>query len=154
MYFSTSYLFFNYIFYYHLFYLFFILSFFFFFGTHPLPGNCTLPNLCTCEKGWAGHDCSYALCAQECNNGGKCVAPDVCQCMLTQNTWVDGRLGGGRPLFRDEFGDPQNTGKKRAVQNLSTVVVHRLYHSNKFYLFILWLSFLLNPFSKHNPKQS
>ena len=105
-----------------------------------------MPNLCTCEKGWAGHDCSYALCAQECNNGGKCVAPDVCQCMLTQNTWVDGRLGGGRPLFRDEFGDPQNTGKKRAVQNLSTVVVHRLYRSNNFYLFILWLSFLLNPF--------
>jgi hypothetical protein len=73
-------------------------------------GNCTLPNLCTCEKGWSGHDCSYALCAQECNNGGKCVAPDVCECKVTPNLWVDGRLGGGRPLFRDENGDPQMTG--------------------------------------------
>eukprot|EP00949_MAST-11_sp_MAST-11-sp1_P001477 g1477.t1 len=73
-------------------------------------GNCTLPNVCTCEKGWGGHDCSYALCAQECNNNAKCTAPDVCTCIQFPNLWVDGRLGGGRPLFRDEFGDPQLTG--------------------------------------------
>lgn len=73
-------------------------------------GNCTLPNLCTCEKGWAGHDCSYALCAQECNNNGKCVEPDVCKCPKWPSLWTDGRIGGGRPLFRDEKGDPQNTG--------------------------------------------
>ena len=73
-------------------------------------GNCTLPNLCTCEKGWAGHDCGFALCAQECNNNGKCIEPDVCKCPKWPSLWVDGRIGGGRPLFRDEFGNPQNTG--------------------------------------------
>jgi sugar lactone lactonase YvrE len=73
-------------------------------------GNCTLPNLCTCEKGWSGHDCGYALCAQECNNNGKCVEPDICKCPKWPSLWVDGRIGGGRPLFRDENGNPQNTG--------------------------------------------
>lgn len=73
-------------------------------------GNCTLPDTCTCEKGWSGFDCSVALCAQECQNGGVCVAPDTCQCEQWENEFRDGRLGGGRPLFRNSKGDPQSTG--------------------------------------------
>jgi hypothetical protein len=73
-------------------------------------GNCTLPDTCTCEKGWSGSDCSVAICAQECQNGGSCVAPDTCQCAQWANEFRDGRLGGGRPLFRRGNGDPQSTG--------------------------------------------
>ena len=73
-------------------------------------GNCTLPNICTCEKGWTGFDCSIALCAQECQNDGVCVAPDTCKCSQWPNIFRDGRLGGGRPLFRQPNGDPQYTG--------------------------------------------
>lgn len=32
-------------------------------------GNCTMPETCTCEKGWTGSDCSIPICAQECMNG-------------------------------------------------------------------------------------
>lgn len=47
---------------------------------------------------------------QDCNNGGICVAPDVCQCSRWDNDFRDGREGGGRPLFRKPDGDPQQTG--------------------------------------------
>jgi hypothetical protein len=73
-------------------------------------GNCTLPNTCTCERGWSGKDCSIPLCAQECQNDGVCVAPDTCKCLQWPTEFRDGRLGGGRPLFRKPNGDPQNTG--------------------------------------------
>lgn len=36
----------------------------------PNRGNCTLPDTCTCEKGWEGEDCTVPICAQECLNGG------------------------------------------------------------------------------------
>ena len=35
----------------------------------PNRGNCTLPDTCTCEKGWEGEDCTIPICAQECLNG-------------------------------------------------------------------------------------
>lgn len=73
-------------------------------------GNCTLPNTCTCERGWAGDECTIPLCAQECQNGGVCVAPDTCQCFQYPNTFRDGRIAGGRPLFQDENGDPLPSG--------------------------------------------
>lgn len=73
-------------------------------------GNCTLPNTCTCEKGWEGYDCSIPICAQECQNGGYCVAPDTCKCFQFPNELRDGRLAGGRPLFRKPNGDPLETG--------------------------------------------
>ena len=73
-------------------------------------GNCTLPDTCTCEKGWTGADCSIAVCAQECNNFGECVAPDVCKCMQWPNTFRDGAVAGGRPIYRKPNGDPQLTG--------------------------------------------
>lgn len=73
-------------------------------------GNCTSPNVCTCERGWSGIDCSIPLCAQECQNGGHCVAPDVCKCKQWPNTFRDGRVAGGRPLFQDESGDPLYSG--------------------------------------------
>eukprot|EP00981_Chlorochromonas_danica_P005114 scaffold1035_cov192-Ochromonas_danica.AAC.9 len=73
-------------------------------------GNCTNPNVCTCEKGWSGVDCSIPICAQECQNKGVCVAPDTCQCYQFNTSFYDGRIAGGRPLFRDENGDPLKTG--------------------------------------------
>ncbi|KAG5183802.1 hypothetical protein JKP88DRAFT_257596 [Tribonema minus] len=73
-------------------------------------GNCTLPDTCTCSRGWAGPNCTTPLCAQDCNNGGVCVAPDVCKCKQWAADWPDGRLAGGRPLFRKPNGDPQTTG--------------------------------------------
>ena len=73
-------------------------------------GNCSLPNTCTCEVGWSGPDCSMPLCAQECNNLGKCTGPDQCSCPRWRSSWTDHRLGGGYPLFRDDQGDAQLTG--------------------------------------------
>ena len=73
-------------------------------------GNCTGPNQCTCEKGWKGEDCLTPICAQDCMNGGKCVAPDTCQCYQWPNAFRDGRLNGGRPLFQDPNGFPLKTG--------------------------------------------
>eukprot|EP01038_Epipyxis_sp_PR26KG_P004469 gene4469-6320_t len=73
-------------------------------------GLCTFPDTCTCERGWSGADCSIPLCAQECQNGGYCVAPDVCKCKQWDNTFRDGRVAGGRPLFQDEDGSPLQSG--------------------------------------------
>jgi hypothetical protein len=73
-------------------------------------GLCTNPDVCTCERGWSGYDCLIPICAQECQNGGLCVAPDTCQCKQWPNTFRDGRVAGGRPLFQDANGDPLNTG--------------------------------------------
>lgn len=47
---------------------------------------------------------------QDCNNGGTCVAPDVCKCARWDNAFRDGREAGGRPLFLKPNGDPQQTG--------------------------------------------
>lgn len=47
---------------------------------------------------------------QDCNNGGLCVAPDVCKCARWDNAFRDGREAGGRPLFLKPNGDPQQTG--------------------------------------------
>jgi DNA-binding beta-propeller fold protein YncE len=76
----------------------------------PNGGVCTHPGVCTCAPGWYGPSCEIPLCAQDCNNGGVCVAPDTCQCRQWEGRWVDGREGGGRPLFRKPNGDPQSTG--------------------------------------------
>ena len=73
-------------------------------------GVCTGINQCTCEKGWSGPVCSIPMCAQQCQNYGRCVAPDTCQCSQWPNTWVDGRLDGGHPLFQDLQGNPLATG--------------------------------------------
>lgn len=73
-------------------------------------GNCTLPNTCTCEKGWSGTECEIPLCAQECNNNGLCTAPDTCTCPRWQSLWRDSQHDGGRPLFQDAQGNPQLTG--------------------------------------------
>ena len=67
-------------------------------------GNCTSPNVCTCEKGWGGLDCLTALCSQECLNGGVCTAPDVCSC---PEFYVEGRTfidGAGTPYFQNPDG--------------------------------------------------
>ena len=73
-------------------------------------GNCTQPNQCTCEKGWTGPTCLTPLCAQDCMNGGVCIAPDTCRCLQWENAFRDGRLGGGKPLFQDNIGNPLKTG--------------------------------------------
>jgi hypothetical protein len=73
-------------------------------------GNCTGPNQCTCEKGWKGNNCSTPICAQECLNAGRCVAPDTCHCNQWANDFRDGRVEGGRPLYRDTVGNPLYTG--------------------------------------------
>ena len=53
---------------------------------------------------------SIAVCAQECNNFGECVAPDTCKCTQWPNVFYDGFEGGGRPNFRKSNGDAQMTG--------------------------------------------
>jgi hypothetical protein len=58
----------------------------------------------------SGYDCSIPLCAQECQNGGQCVAPDTCQCFQFDNAFYDGRIAGGTPLFQNPDGTPQKTG--------------------------------------------
>ncbi|GBG29733.1 Wnt inhibitory factor 1 [Hondaea fermentalgiana] len=73
-------------------------------------GNCTMPDTCTCERGWTGNECEVPLCAQECNNNGLCTAPDTCTCPRWQSLWRDDRHDGGRPLYQDDVGDPQLTG--------------------------------------------
>lgn len=73
-------------------------------------GNCTFPDICTCEKGWEGPQCQIPICAQECQNGGRCVAPDTCKCNQWPNTFRDGRIAGGRPLFQDQNGQPIASG--------------------------------------------
>jgi len=73
-------------------------------------GNCTGPNQCTCERGWEGYDCTIPMCAQECQNDGFCIAPDTCKCAQWDNAFVDGRAGGGRPLFQDSDGNALQTG--------------------------------------------
>ena len=73
-------------------------------------GTCTGVNQCTCVTGWSGYNCSTALCAQECNNNGVCSAPDTCKCSQWPNTFVDGRLNGGEPIYRDIDGTPLLTG--------------------------------------------
>jgi hypothetical protein len=70
-------------------------------------GNCTRPNTCLCEKGWAGPDCTTPLCVQQCQNGGTCVAPDTCRCPQTPSQFVDKR---GLPLFQQPDGTPALTG--------------------------------------------
>ena len=73
-------------------------------------GNCTGPNECTCEKGWKGRTCEEPICAQECNNGGTCVAPDTCKCNTFPNIFRDFRQGGGQPKYQKPNGDPADTG--------------------------------------------
>ncbi|ETW08218.1 hypothetical protein, variant 1 [Aphanomyces invadans] len=73
-------------------------------------GVCTLPNRCTCDLGWTGDVCSVAICAQDCRNGGRCVAPDTCECTTWPSVWRDGRHNGGTPIFHLPDGSPQLTG--------------------------------------------
>lgn len=57
-------------------------------------GNCTLPGICTCEKGWRGVNCTEPICAQECLNGTTTAAwqqlPSTCLMCSTNSflTWV------------------------------------------------------------------
>ena len=70
-------------------------------------GNCTHPNICTCEIGWSGPDCSVPLCSQECMNGGECIAPDVCECNQWESAFKDNR---NQPYFKKPDGTAQMTG--------------------------------------------
>ncbi|OQS01020.1 hypothetical protein ACHHYP_01946 [Achlya hypogyna] len=73
-------------------------------------GTCTNPNRCTCDLGWTGTICTVAICAQECRNGGTCIAPDTCRCVMWPSGWRDGRMNGGLPIFPLPDGSPQLTG--------------------------------------------
>ncbi|KAH3794729.1 hypothetical protein DPMN_148267, partial [Dreissena polymorpha] len=54
-------------------------------ATAPCKNGATCSNLlnaylCKCIPGWQGKNCDQALCNPECQNGGTCVLPDVCNC--------------------------------------------------------------------------
>ena len=42
-------------------------------------GNCTAPNVCTCDVGWFGADCTECVCLPGCRNGN-CSNPFECNC--------------------------------------------------------------------------
>ena len=66
------------------------------------------------------------MCAQECQNNGHCIAPDTCKCWQWSNPYVDGRAGGGRPLFQDEDGFALPTGIYLLFDNVYTLIL--LFH--------------------------
>lgn len=60
-------------------------------------GSCISPDICTCEDGYSGYDCSTPLCrhlqpsgsVSSCLNGGICVSKDNCNCVQTTSVlWV------------------------------------------------------------------
>jgi Golgi apparatus protein 1 len=42
-------------------------------------GNCTAPNVCTCDVGWRGNDCNKSVCLPGCKSG-RCDRPFECIC--------------------------------------------------------------------------
>jgi len=108
----------------------------------PNNGNCTLPQVCTCEKGWGGPNCTVPLCAQECLNGGECVLPDLCKCeQWPAKLFIDGvdvfKNGRNIPVFQRDDGEQQNTGwtgydcstrtyavSKQSNETVLTVLLH------------------------------
>jgi len=45
-------------------------------------GTCVGADICECDPGWVGVDCSIPTCAgvNDCSGNGTCFAPDTCQC--------------------------------------------------------------------------
>lgn len=43
-------------------------------------GHCDSSSHCVCRPGWAGSQCSRAVCSPQCMNGGVCAAPGLCEC--------------------------------------------------------------------------
>lgn len=43
-------------------------------------GTCLPGNVCLCNTGWRGKDCSEFYCESGCPNQGACVGPNTCQC--------------------------------------------------------------------------
>ncbi len=45
-------------------------------------GTCTAPDICACDVGWSGADCSIPDCSgvNSCSGNGTCTAPDICAC--------------------------------------------------------------------------
>lgn len=54
-------------------------------------GSCISPDICTCQDGYSGDDCSTPLCrhlqpsgfVSSCLNGGICISKDQCNCVQT-----------------------------------------------------------------------
>ncbi len=45
-------------------------------------GKCSAPDLCACEAGWAGDDCTLPVCSSGlCGEREVCVAPNTCACV-------------------------------------------------------------------------
>ncbi|XP_076316874.1 uncharacterized protein LOC143229050 isoform X1 [Tachypleus tridentatus] len=51
-------------------------------------GECVKINVCICESGWKGDDCSSPTCKdiQDCYGKGTCIGPNLCSC---QNGWLE-----------------------------------------------------------------
>jgi len=43
-------------------------------------GTCILPNVCMCDTGWTGSNCTIPKCKNPCLHNGNCTFPDVCTC--------------------------------------------------------------------------
>lgn len=45
-------------------------------------GSCVAPDVCVCEAGWKGSNCTVPICDQTCFHGGNCTLPNRCTCEI------------------------------------------------------------------------
>lgn len=69
-------------------------------------GECTAPNICTCDFGYVGANCSIQC---QCNGHSECTGPDkVNECTLCLNNTMGAQCDKCKPLF---VGDPRDNGE-------------------------------------------
>lgn len=87
-------------------------------------GNCVEPNVCNCDFGYVGANCSIQC---QCNGHSECRGPDkLNECLECHNNTIGEQCERCKPLF---VGDPKNNGECIPCQEYcnghSDVCVHR-----------------------------